>query len=261
MLFDSPGRRSALNDQSPKGSIHRESRSNIMIRRKKLACIGLAASMALPTGLANFGRLFADQTGGPAGAGDSQAKPNNADLLKAGIDQYNQGQYEQSVATLQEVDIKSLSDQDHQTLVDVLSKANEAATERRDARTELLQGDEARKANHLLDAEQDYNAVLSNPRRCSEPPERPAAAHAACVRPEGRISRRQIGLQAGGGRIPQGALETSPRRFHDRPAIGIHRRIPPGQPLGISPEDGPEGTEVSGQEQEGRWPHRIRARP
>jgi type II secretory pathway component GspD/PulD (secretin) len=135
-----------------------------MIRRKKLACLGLAASMALPTGLANFGRLFADQTGGPAGAGDSQAKPSNADLLKAGIDQYNQGQYEQSVATLQAVDIKSLSEQDHQTLVDVLSKANEAATERREARGELLQGDEARKANHLLDAEQDYNAVLSNPR-------------------------------------------------------------------------------------------------
>ena len=171
-----------------------------MIRRKKLACLGLAASMALPTGLANFGRLFADQTGGPAGAGDSQAKPSNADLLKAGIDQYNQGQYEQSVATLQAVDIKSLSEQDHQTLVDVLSKANEAATERREARGELLQGDEARKANHLLDAEQDYNAVLSNPpRRCTRAGKRRAATRAARDRPEGRIGRRESGLPAGGG--------------------------------------------------------------
>jgi type II secretory pathway component GspD/PulD (secretin) len=135
-----------------------------MIRRRKIACLGLAASMALPSGVSNFGWLFADQTGGSTGAGDSQAKPTNADLLKTGIDQYNQGQYEQSVATLQQVDIKSLSDQDHQTLISVLSKANEAATERRQAREELSLGDDARKADRLLDAQQDYNAVLGDPR-------------------------------------------------------------------------------------------------
>jgi type II secretory pathway component GspD/PulD (secretin) len=138
-----------------------------MIRRKKLACLGLAASMALPSGLSRFGLLFADQAGGAAGSDDSPAggpRSNNADLLKEGIDQYNQGQYDQSVATLQEVDIKSLNDQDHQTLVSILSRANEAAVERREARAELINGDEARKANHIVDAEQHYNAVLNNPR-------------------------------------------------------------------------------------------------
>ncbi|MGA2443580.1 MAG: hypothetical protein ABSH08_21715, partial [Tepidisphaeraceae bacterium] len=129
-----------------------------MNRRKKLACFGLAAAatMALPTGLSNFSRLYADpSTGGSGSQGSqanpqgSQANPSNADLLKLGINQYNQGQYEESVATLQEVSVKSLSDQDRQTWVSILSKANEAATQRRDARAELARGDEARKANQI----------------------------------------------------------------------------------------------------------------
>ena len=135
-----------------------------MIRRKKLACLGLAATMALPSSLSNFSRLYADQSTGGSGSPDSQTKPSNADLLKLGIDQYNHGQYEESVATLQEVNVKSLSDQDRQTLVGILSKANEAATLHRAARAELARGDEARKANDLADAESHYQAVLSNPR-------------------------------------------------------------------------------------------------
>jgi general secretion pathway protein D len=144
-----------------------------MIRRKKLACLGFAAaaSMALPSGLSTFSRLYADPSTGGSGSPDSQANsrdsqanPSNTDLLKLGIDQYNQGQYEESVATLQEVSVKSLSDQDRQTWVSILSKANEAATQRRDARAELARGDESRKANQIADAQGHYNAVLSNPR-------------------------------------------------------------------------------------------------
>jgi general secretion pathway protein D len=85
-----------------------------------------------------------------------------------GIDQYNQGQYEDSLATLQEVEIKSLSQQDRQTLVSVLGKAGEAATERRSARAELARGEEARKANNLAEAQTHYNAVLDNPRADSQ---------------------------------------------------------------------------------------------
>ena len=73
MLFDPPARPNKKNDSSPKASSLRESRSNIMIRRKKLACLGLAASMALPAGLSNFDKLYADQSGGPAGSGNPQA--------------------------------------------------------------------------------------------------------------------------------------------------------------------------------------------
>jgi general secretion pathway protein D len=173
VLFDPTAQPSALTDQSATGFVRRESRSNVMIRRKKLACLGLAAaaSMALPSGLSSFSRLYADPSTGGSGSRDSQANPrdsqanpSSADLLKLGIDQYNQGQYEESVATLQEVNVKSLGEQDRQTWVSILSKANEAATQRRDARAELARGDEARKANRMADAQGHYNAVLSNPR-------------------------------------------------------------------------------------------------
>jgi type II secretory pathway component GspD/PulD (secretin) len=136
-----------------------------MMRRKKLACLGLAASMALPAGTTNFNKLFADST---AGSGNpqagSQTNPGNAQLLKDGIDQYNQGQYDQAVNTLQEIDLNALSADDHATVINLLAKANEAATQRRSARAELIRGDEARKANHFADAQMHYNAVLTNPR-------------------------------------------------------------------------------------------------
>ncbi|MGD0770066.1 MAG: hypothetical protein ABSB42_17920 [Tepidisphaeraceae bacterium] len=167
-----------------------------MNRRKKLACFGLAAaaSMALPTGLSNFSRLYADPSTGGSG---SQANPSNVDLLKLGIDQYNRGQYEESVATLQEVSVKSLSDQDRQTWVSILSKANEAATQRRDARAELARGDEARKANQIPDAQGHYNAVLSNPRadagtrQAAQQELANLAASQANVSPDGKAAYRQ----------------------------------------------------------------------
>ncbi|MGD0542151.1 MAG: hypothetical protein ABSB33_11585, partial [Tepidisphaeraceae bacterium] len=138
-----------------------------MIRRKRLACLGLAASMSLPSGVAKFSQLYADASE-PSGSRGPATQPANADLLKLGIDQYNQGQYEDSLATLQEVEIKSLSQQDRQTLVSVLGKAGEAATERRSARAELARGEEARKANNLAEAQTHYNAVLDNPRADSQ---------------------------------------------------------------------------------------------
>jgi general secretion pathway protein D len=170
-----------------------------MIRRKKLACLGLAAaaSMALPSGLSSFSRLYADPSTGGSGSPDSQANPSNADLLKLGIDQYNQGQYEESVATLQEVSVKSLGDQDRQTWVSILSKANEAATQRRDARTELARGDESRKANQIADAQGHYNAVLNNPRadaatrQAAQQQLAHLAATQATVSPDGKAAYRQ----------------------------------------------------------------------
>jgi general secretion pathway protein D len=170
-----------------------------MIRRKKLACFGLAAaaSMALPSGLSTFSRLYADPSTGGSGSPDSRATPSNADLLKLGIDQYNQGQYEESVATLQEVSVQSLSDQDRQTWVSILSKANEAATQRRDARTELARGDESRKANHIADAQAHYNAVLNNPRadagtrQAAQQELSHLAVTQANVSPDGKAAYRQ----------------------------------------------------------------------
>jgi Flp pilus assembly secretin CpaC len=167
VLFDPAGRRNALNVENSKAQSSRESRSKSMIRRKKLACLGLAASISLPAGAAKFSQLYADPSE-PNGARGPAAQPANADLLKTGIDQYNRGEYEDSIATLQEVDIKSLSQQDRQTLVSVLGKAGAAATERRSAREEFARGEEARKANNFADAQTHYSAVLDNPRADSE---------------------------------------------------------------------------------------------
>jgi general secretion pathway protein D len=115
--------------------------------------------------MTGFSTLLADSTGGSS---DSQDPIRSADLLQAGIDQYNHGDYEKSVATLQEVDLKSLSDADHQTLVEMLAKANEAATERRAARAEFARGEEARRTNRLIEAKGHYEAVLSNTRADDE---------------------------------------------------------------------------------------------
>ncbi|MGD0464905.1 MAG: hypothetical protein ABSB74_20665 [Tepidisphaeraceae bacterium] len=134
-----------------------------MMRRKKLAFLGLAVSMSLPSGVAKFSQLYADPSE-PTGSRGPATQPANADLLKLGIDQYNQGQYEDSVATLQEVDIKSLGQPDRQSLVSVLAKAGAAATECRSARAEFARGEEARRANNLAEAQTHYNAVLDNPR-------------------------------------------------------------------------------------------------
>jgi general secretion pathway protein D len=120
--------------------------------------------MALPPGMTRFNLMYADQTAGGPNASGAESAPTNSDLLSRGITLYNQGQYDQSVATLQEVDIKSLSAQDHQTLVSILAKANEAATQQREARSELAQGDESRQASQIADAQAHYNAVLSNSR-------------------------------------------------------------------------------------------------
>ncbi|MGD0139696.1 MAG: hypothetical protein ABSD28_12520 [Tepidisphaeraceae bacterium] len=199
VLFDPTAQPSALNHHSTGDFVRRESRSTVMIRRKKLACFGLAAaaSMALPSGLSTFSRLYADPSTGGSGSPDSRATPSNADLLKLGIDQYNQGQYEESVATLQEVSVQSLSDQDRQTWVSILSKANEAATQRRDARTELARGDESRKANHIADAQAHYNAVLNNPRadagtrQAAQQELSHLAVTQANVSPDGKAAYRQ----------------------------------------------------------------------
>src|ERR1700679_4042975 len=92
VLFDPPVDSTATDvsakDSTVTFSTRRESRSNAMIRRKKIACLGLAASIVVPNGLATFSQLYADQSAG-AGSSNSQARPTNADLLKLGVDQYN----------------------------------------------------------------------------------------------------------------------------------------------------------------------------
>src|SRR5581483_5785342 len=92
-----------------------------------------------------------------------QAKPSNADLMKQGAAQYNNGQYEESLATLQQVDGKTLSDQDHNKLVDLLSRSESAANERKAARAQFEMGEQARQSHRLVEAKAHYVSAMNNP--------------------------------------------------------------------------------------------------
>jgi type II secretory pathway component GspD/PulD (secretin) len=159
VLFNPSGRRSDSKMTSIQRAKHRESETNSMLRRKRIACLGLAASMVLPQ-TAALRSLWADQTGSSGTA----ARASDADLLKHGIAQYNSGQYEQAVATLGQVDAKALSDEQRQALATMIGKADAAANDREAARVEFARGELARKADRLADAIAHYQAALSNPR-------------------------------------------------------------------------------------------------
>ena len=110
-------------------------RASARRRGRRLACLGFAVAVALPYGSGQISRLYADDSA-TAPSPNPNTPPNlsNTDLLKLGITQYDSGQFEEADATLQQVDPKALSDQDRRTLVDALSKADEAANQRRAAR-------------------------------------------------------------------------------------------------------------------------------
>ena len=163
MLFNRAGRQDVSELASIQGAKRRESESNSMVRRKRIALLGLAASMVLPQGAA-LRKLWAEQTGSSSTGSGTNAKASDADLLKQGIAQYNDGQYEQAVATLTEVNAKALNDEQRQALATMLGKADQAANDRQNARIEFARGEDARKADRIADAVSYYKAALNGPR-------------------------------------------------------------------------------------------------
>ena len=219
-----------------------------MIRRKKLACLGLAASMALPAGVTKFGQLFADRPPGLWARVVRRLGRAMPTCSKLGIDQYNQGQYEQSVASLQEVDIKSLSQQDHQTLVSILGKAREAATEGRAAREELLLGEEARKANNPAEAEHALQRGAQQPAHADAEIREKAQQQLAVVQAvaEGRSTDGKATYKQAVNEYRKGLWNQARADFIQRAAIRLYRRFPRGQPGGISPKARSGRAEIPG---------------
>jgi Flp pilus assembly secretin CpaC len=132
------------------------------LRRRRLASLGFAAAIAFPPSLLQQSRTYADDA-------SSNPSPDNqrlsdSDMLKLGSSQYDNGQYEESLATLKQVNATALGDSDKKELADYLSKSQEAVTERQSARDEFQRGEDARLANQPGQAAADYRAVLSNPR-------------------------------------------------------------------------------------------------
>ncbi|MCC7350285.1 MAG: hypothetical protein IT446_06920 [Phycisphaerales bacterium] len=91
-----------------------------------------------------------------------QPQMSNQDLLKLGVDQFNNKQYEEAVATLQQVKAEELNDADRQSYQQTLSKADAAATQRRQARAEFEMGEAALKEGKPADAIGHYKAAAAN---------------------------------------------------------------------------------------------------
>jgi type II secretory pathway component GspD/PulD (secretin)/tetratricopeptide (TPR) repeat protein len=128
-------------------------------RRRNLAALGLAVAMAAPVGLSQFSRLSAEEVKGDKSAG---ASASDADLLAAGHDQFDQQQYEQAEKTLAGVKTSGLSEKDREGYLALLTDVKHAAIERRTARQELLDGDDALKGQQTLEAIGHFKAAVSN---------------------------------------------------------------------------------------------------
>jgi len=138
------------------------------LRRRWLA-LGLAAALALPVAAISLhsSRLFAATTTNvTTDVADSDnldlQNMSNADRLQLGLTQYSKGQYEEAVATLQQVNAEMLGPKDQQTLKDTLSRAQNAADQRKAARAEFEQGEQALNANRPAEALQHYKNASSN---------------------------------------------------------------------------------------------------
>ncbi|MEO6435884.1 MAG: hypothetical protein ABIP55_08995, partial [Tepidisphaeraceae bacterium] len=152
----------------------------------RMAVIALAASMALPS-LGGFtSPLYAqeaavEQPAAPAESAPADSAPAEAlpveeaptepaaqpsgsalDLLKQGERQYKDKQYEEAVATLQQIDPQQLSRGDRKDLGDALADAEQAASGRREARAQFEQGEAALAANSPAEAITHYKAAADN---------------------------------------------------------------------------------------------------
>ena len=145
------------------------------VMQRRLMMIGLAANLAAPSSL-----LFA--TGHARAAepvtdfGDTNV---SADVIHAmilesastadqasfssGIKLYQQGQYEQAVSTLQQVNVDNLSDSDKKTYNDTFARAQSASQQRKAARAQVALGDQAMSAENYSEAQDHYRAAANNP--------------------------------------------------------------------------------------------------
>ncbi len=107
------------------------------------------------------------------------------------------------------------------------------------AREEFARGEEARKANDLADAQTHYNAVLNNPRADAQTTQKAQQQLAAVtVAQKTDSSDGKSAYKQAVDEYRKGLWKQARADFDQRPAIGLQRRIPSGQPRGISPQDG-----------------------
>jgi hypothetical protein len=134
-------------------------RSNTRRSRRGLALAVLGAAMMLPLAPSAFARPDANDNAADV---DQQPKMSNADRLATGVRQYEKKQYEEAVATLQQVDSGMLGPRDQKLLADTLANAQSAAQQRKLARAEFEKGEDALRNNNAAEAMQHYKAASEN---------------------------------------------------------------------------------------------------
>jgi general secretion pathway protein D len=146
-------------------------------KQKQLAVLSLAAAMALPTVGVSM-RAFAEEVAAVNATATEAVVPapqpaaaalfatlddlSDADLLKQGLSQYKNGQYEEAVTSLQRVKKDALSDSEKKQLDETLSQADSAAKERQSARAEFEKGQEALNGNNPAEALTHFKAARDN---------------------------------------------------------------------------------------------------
>ena len=140
---------------------------NPTLTQKRTALLGLAAAMAVPAiGWAHAARA-AETPASPAVEGKTiilaaDQSLSDADLLKQGMDQYKNGQYEEAVTSLQRVKKDALSAGEQKQVDETLANANSAAKERIAARGEFEKGQEALNGNKAGEALGHFKAAKEN---------------------------------------------------------------------------------------------------
>jgi hypothetical protein len=141
------------------------------IRRKRAVALGLAVNVAFPMALlSQLSRAHAQsapQDNSSAAASNknslfAMAESSTEDLFKTGVQQYQDGKYEESFATLAQVNPDALPAAEQPIFTDTLTKAQAASQQRKAAREEYKAGDDALKNKQYTDAIKHYQSVSDN---------------------------------------------------------------------------------------------------
>ncbi len=142
-------------------------------RPGRFLILGVVIAAAVPVGLTRVSRIWAQEAPDAAvlasasavaeTATAEMAEPmGNKDRLTQGLEEYRRGQYEEALADLQQVNADLLGERDRKDLNDTLAKAENAANQRKAARAEFEQGEQALSNNQPTEAVVHYRAAMNN---------------------------------------------------------------------------------------------------
>src|SRR5207248_7056371 len=152
-------------------------------RRQRAGMIALAVAVASPANLITALSTCAAEAPTAAGGKDEsyrpaaaprpfvgiipallaeQPKASDSDLLKQGIDQFGKGQYEESLATLQQIKPDGLNPEEKRAYQSTIKDAESAANERKSARAAFEQGQAALDKKDANEAAKQFQAAMNN---------------------------------------------------------------------------------------------------